>query len=103
MAPLVAPGAMFPLSNDPSFITMRWTTLSEFCQAMALPWGIGAGFGLNDWSFLWPMMVTVMAGDAEVVGVDDGIGLDDEPLLPHPHAARTQIATANFRDRMPEN
>ena len=60
---------------------------------------MGAGFGLNDCSFLWPMMVTVTAPDDEgVEGVDDG--LDEEPFPPHPQAAKTNIATASIRDRM---
>jgi hypothetical protein len=102
MPPLVAPGPMFPLSNDPSFMTMRWTTLSAFCQTTSVPCGMGAGFGLNDWSFLCPMMLTVTAGpETDGVGID-AVMLDDDPPLPHPHAARTKTPMATW-ERMSTN
>ena len=98
MLVLIAPGAMLPLSNEPSFMTMRCIVLSLFCQTTRLPWGIGAGLGLKDRSFLWPMMLTITADDVDEVG--EGIGLDAEPPLPHPHAARASVATASNWDRM---
>ena len=96
----MAPGEMSPLSNEPSFMTIRWTVLSLFCHTMRLPCAIGTGFGLNDCSFRWPMMVTVTAPDDEEGVVDEVDGLDEEPFPLHPHAASTNIATASIRDRM---
>src|SRR5215472_938489 len=100
----MAPGAMLPLSYDPSFMTMRWTVLSLFCHTTRFPCAVGTGFGLNDCSFRWPMMVTVSAVDDGVVGgVDEVDGLDEEPPPLHPHAASTNIATASIRDRMTQH
>src|SRR6185436_3896301 len=101
IALLVAPGPRSPLSNDPSFMTIRCTVLSLLRQTTRLPWLIGAGFGLNDCSFLWPMMVTVAAPAGAVfegVGAE-GLALVDEFPL-QPHAAKIRLATANRRSRM---
>ena len=72
-------------------MTMRWTTLSMLLpDDDRLPCVMGAGFGLNDWSLLCPMMLTVAAPPgADGVGID-AVMLDDDPPLPHPHAARTK-------------
>src|SRR6478672_2619085 len=96
---------MSPLSNDPSFMTMWCTVLSAFFQTTTAPCVMGAGLGLKDCSFLWPMMVTVAAPAGavfDVVGAGAlGLVLDDGPPLPlHPHAAKAKIARAMIRDRM---
>ena len=49
------------------------------------------------------MMLTVTPDNADVDGVEegvDGLALDEDPLLPHPHAARTTSEIASIRDRM---
>jgi hypothetical protein len=86
-------------------MTIRCTVLSVLRQTTRLPWMIGAGFGLKDWSFLWPMIVTVAAPAGAVfegVGAGAlGLVLDEFPPLPlQPHAAKARIAPAKRRDRM---
>lgn len=81
MEALVAPGPMSPLSNEPSFMTMRWTVLSLLRHTTRLPCAMGAGLGLNDWSFLWPMMLTVTAPAGAVVDVVDVVGVGVLGLL----------------------
>jgi hypothetical protein len=103
MVALRPPGPMSPLSNDPSFITMRWTVLSMLRHTTRLPCVMGAGLGLNDWVPLWPMMLTVVAPLGAVLEVGVGMlgPLDPDPPLPlQPHAARTRIAPESRRNRM---
>ncbi len=57
--------------------------------------------GLKDWSFLWPMIVTVAAPAGAVF---EGVGaaglalVDEFPL--QPHAAKIRPATASLRSRI---
>jgi hypothetical protein len=46
-AALVAPGAMFPVSIEPSLRTTLWTTLSAFLKTTICPPAV-AGLGEND-------------------------------------------------------
>jgi len=48
------------------------------------------------------MMLTVTADDVDVDGEEgvDGYVLDEDPQLPHPHAARTTSEIASIRDCM---
>jgi hypothetical protein len=48
MGELAAPGAMSPVSTDPSFNTTRWVIVSTLCQTTICPAGSVAGFGEND-------------------------------------------------------
>jgi hypothetical protein len=99
---VVWPGAMSPVSNDPSFDLIRCTWLSVLRQD-AIPPGAEPGLGVKDRLPLSPTIVIAVLGGG-VGGPDGVVGVDGE--LPPPHAAspasdaRAPIH-ANLEGRMP--
>jgi hypothetical protein len=69
VAALLAPGAISPMSADPSSITMWCVTVSLFLKVTEPPWLTITGFGVNDWLPVEPMIDTVAALGVEFVGV----------------------------------
>ena len=67
------PGAISPVSSDPSFKTTRCVMLSTFCHTTVCPAGKAAGFGEKDCAPLMAttLIVTIPLGG---VGVGDGVG-----------------------------
>jgi cytochrome c5 len=87
-AVLEAPGAIFPVSSEPSFRTTRWTTLSAFLKTTICPPAV-AGLGENDCAPFW--RVTVIVND--VAAGEGDVGVDDPPP-PHPAAMVINISAA---------
>src|SRR6188472_327246 len=93
MARLVAPGEISPVSNEPSFATMRCTALSRFAQATVPAVAIEAGLGLNDCDPAVVVMLTI--AEADVLLPPEGLGLVGLPPPPPPHApAASAMASA---------
>jgi hypothetical protein len=85
MARLVTPGAMSPVSNDPSFATIRCTAPSRFTQATVPDATITAGLGLNDCEPDVAVMLTVTEGGGLPPPEDVGL-VGVVPPSPPPHA-----------------
>src|SRR5262249_43619502 len=101
MAGLDWPGAMSPVSSEPSFRTMWCVTLSEFCHATMPPSATAPGLGAKDWAPRLPWMLMETTRGVEGVGVG-GVGLFGELLEPpQVHAvSATTIEAARAESRM---
>jgi len=97
MAALAAPGAMFPVSKDPSLATMRCTTASALFQTVAWFASAVTGLGLNDVLPRWPTMFTWPAGvgGGVGVGVGVGVGLGLEPPPPQPERSSVEAKSTH--------
>jgi hypothetical protein len=83
---------MSPVSNEPSFATMRCTVLSLFLQATVPAVAIVAGLGLNDCDPAVVVMLTVT--EADVPPPPEGLGLVGLPPPPSPPHAPAASAMA---------
>ena len=90
MAALAAPGAMLPVSNVPSLLTIRWTTESALVHTAVWLEDAVTGFGLNDVLPRCPTMFTCPAAAGGGVGPGFGPG----SLYPPPPP---QLATSSAR------
>jgi hypothetical protein len=97
-ARLVAPGAMSPVSIEPSFSATRCVTLSLFLKTTDWPPKF-AGFGSNDRVPFCPMIVIVAAPDPDPEGPP---GLLFDPPHADARSAAENTADVNTGTRMGE-
>ena len=81
-AALVAPGAMSPVSIEPSFSRTRCTSVSAFLNTTSWPPAV-AGFGENDCAPFRLVTVIVITLGAGELGA---VGLEEVPPPEPPHA-----------------
>src|SRR6187200_344537 len=103
MAWLVAPGAMLPVSNDPSLATIRCATPSSLVHVTALLVPGVLGFGLKEFPACCPTIATWpgVPGEGDGEGEGEGLGLGEgDGLYPPPHeTAATTARAARHRTR----
>jgi hypothetical protein len=110
MTLLVAPGAMSPVSNDPSLAMIRCRAPSRLTQVTVPAVTIAAGLGVNDCDPAVAVMVTVTGVDAPTPAEELGlVGVPPPPSLPHatavmgmaraipPHEERIHMIRLSFR------
>jgi hypothetical protein len=96
MGLLVAPGAMFPVSNEPSFAVAVCVMLSALRHATVCPGFTDAGFGEKEFEPFIPVIVMVTSADPDAgggAGDVTGVGEDGDMELLPPHATSVTAAT----------
>src|SRR5512135_3456882 len=94
MGLLVAPGAMFPVANDPSSAVTLCTMESPLNHATVWPAVTVPGLGENDWLPFCPVMVIVMLAPVPGPGLGMGDGDVGLNMLLLPQAANVTASAS---------